>query len=99
MWEEITPSTLQAELQHLFTTNPSLQTPNLLAKLSPIFAASANTDAEQSYLKKAICDLFGLVTQKRDASRPSLEDGIRFQRDVEVGGYSIYAHLATSLPR
>lgn len=85
MWEDISPSTLQAELQHLFTSNPSFQASDLLTDFSPVLTAFANTDAEQASVKKALCDLLGLVTQKRDTSRPTLEDGIRFQQDVEVG--------------
>lgn len=48
MWEEISPSTLQAELQDLFTSNPSLETSDLLTDLSPVLTARANMDAEQA---------------------------------------------------
>ena len=85
MWEEISPSELQAELQHLFASNPCLRTPNLLTDFAPALSEPANSVAERARLKKTLCGLLGLITQQRDPSRPSLEDGIRFQRDVEVG--------------
>lgn len=99
MWEEISPSTLQAELQHLFASNPSLQTSGLSTDFSPVLAAPAGTDAEQASVKQAVCDLLGLVTQKRDSSRPTLEEGILFQQDVEVGDEMSPARIFLSLFR
>ena len=99
MWEDISPSTLQAELQHLFASNPSLQACDLFTDFSPILTAPANTDTEQTSVKKAFCDLLGLVTQKRDTSRPTLEEGILFQQDVEVGDEMSPARIFLSLFR
>lgn len=86
MWEEISPLQLQAELRNLFTANPCLRTPDLQADFDPVLALPANSDAERAAVKKALCDRLGLITQKREPGRPSLEEGIRFQKDVEVGG-------------
>lgn len=86
MWEEISTADLQTELQVLFASNECLQTPpaRLLEKISPFLTASVKSDAEQASAKHAICDLFGLVTQKCDRGRSSLEQGMQFQHDVEV---------------
>ena len=86
MWEEISPVQLQAELRNVFAANPCLRTPDLQADFDPVFALPANSDAERVAVKKALCDRLGLITQKRVPGRPSLEEGIRFQKDVEVGG-------------
>lgn len=85
MWEDISTSELQTELQTLFGSNPCLRNdPTLRAKISPFLTAPVESDAEQASAKDVICDLFGLVTQKRDLGRSTLEEGVQFQRDVEV---------------
>ena len=86
MWEEISPVQLQAELRNFFAANPCLRTPDLQADFDPVLALPANSDAERVVVKKALCDQLGLITQKRVPGRPSLEEGIQFQKDVEVGG-------------
>ena len=86
MWEEISPVQLQAELRTIFAANTCLQTPDLHADFDPVFALPANSDAERVLVKKALCDRLGLITQRRVLGRPSLEEGIQFQKDVEVGG-------------
>ena len=86
MWEEISPVQLQAELRNLFAANPCLRTPDLQAEFDPVLALPAHSDAEHVRVKKALCDRLGLITQKRVPGRPSLEEGIQFQKDVEVGG-------------
>ena len=84
MWEEISTAEIQAELRKLFVTNGSLQTPGMKEKFSPFLDAPVRSGEEQAAAKRMLCRLLGLVTQKRDPDRAGLEDGIRFQRDVEV---------------
>ena len=86
MWEEISPVQLQAELRNIFAANQCLQIPDLQADFDPVFALPTDSDAELVIVKKALCDRLGLITQKRVPGRPSLEEGIQFQKDVEVGG-------------
>ena len=86
MWEELSSLQLQAELKNLFTVNPYLRTLDLRASFDPILALSADSDAERAGVKKALCDRLGLITQKLALGRPLLEEGIQFQKDVEVGG-------------
>ncbi|KAM0804842.1 hypothetical protein BDR22DRAFT_817905 [Usnea florida] len=83
MWEEISPAQLQSELRNLFAANPCLRTPDLQAEFDPVFALPAHSDAERVRVKKALCDRLGLITQQRVPGRPSLEEGIQFQKDVE----------------
>jgi hypothetical protein len=84
MWEETSTADLQTELHTLFTSNAWVLTPILVTKFSPFFAAPVGSEAEQAAAKTMICDLLGLVTQKRDPNRPTLEEGVRFQHEVEV---------------
>ena len=84
MWEEISTTDFQTELRQIFTSNPCLKDSDLWDGFAPVLTGSVGSEAEQERVKRALCDLLGLVTQKRDTSRPSLEDGIRFQQDVEV---------------
>ena len=85
MWEEMSAMDLQAELQRLFNSNPCLRIANLHNDLAPAFSGPANSAEERACLKDTLCGLLGLITQQRDPSHPSLQDGIRFQQDVEVG--------------
>lgn len=82
MWEEISTPDLQTELQNLFASNSCLQNPTMLAKYSTFLTAPVKSEVEQASAKDALCDLFGLVTQKRDLSRSAL--GVQFQYGVEV---------------
>ncbi|KAK0510304.1 hypothetical protein JMJ35_007698 [Cladonia borealis] len=83
MWEEISTTDFQSKFRQIFTSNPCLKTADLWDSFSPVLTGPVGSEAEQERVKKAFCDLLGLVTQKRDTSRPSLEDGMRFQQDVE----------------
>ena len=86
MWEEISTPEIQAELHTLFDNNERLRTSERMEKFSPFLDAPVQSDGEQAIAKKLLCKLLGLVTQARRPDQPSLEDGMRFQRDVEVRG-------------
>ena len=84
MWEEISTTDFQSKFRQILTSNPSLKTSDLWDSFSPVLTGPVGSEAEQERVKRSFCDLLGLFTQKRDTSRPSLEDGMRFQQDVEV---------------
>ena len=71
--------------------------PDLQVDFDPALALPANSNAERVAVKKALCDRLGLITQKRVPGHPSLEEGIQFQKDVEVGGGADRELFALSL--
>lgn len=85
MWEEISTDAFQAELRNIFTSNACLSADHdLQAKFSWVLDTPIENEEARQDVKRNLCALLGLVTQKADPRRASLAEGIEFQRDVEV---------------
>lgn len=57
----------------------------MYGSIEPFLRAEITSEEQQSVAKSLLCDAFGLVTQKGDAnSQARLEEGVKFQMDVEV---------------
>ena len=85
MWEEISTDAFQATLRDIFTSNACLSTNHeLQAKFSAVLDTPIENEEARQDVKRKLCALLGLITQKADPRRASLAEGIEFQRDVEV---------------
>ena len=78
-WEEGSVVEYQDGLRSIFANQPELK-----HKFSAFLDAPIHSEAERAAAKAQLCDIVGIMPQRRDPNRPTMNDNKALFSEIEV---------------